>query len=219
MELAAETKPNSAQHYSPTSTPVLDVFRPLPPQTKENLSAGEYFLASSLAILFLVALPSLRAVVEIAPGYWASLIPVIAALAAGFVHEMGHFLAGSLFGIRFKQVKIGPVYLGRHARCGEPYCGEVLTLGAAVLEPRASDQDDATLRRRLLSLMLGGPLASLSLAGALEAAQYFIQPNLVVAFSLHVGAVFSALLAIAACLPDVNRHGIFSDGARLLMLL
>jgi len=40
MELAAESKLNNAQHYSPTSTPVLDVFRPLPPQTKESLSAG-----------------------------------------------------------------------------------------------------------------------------------------------------------------------------------
>src|SRR6185503_10754935 len=153
MELAAETKLNTAQHYSPTSTPVLDVFRPLPLQTKENLSAGEYFLASSLAILILVALPSLRTVVEIAPGYWAALIPVMAAFAAGFVHEIGHLLAGSFFGIRLKQVKVGSLYLGKHACCGEPYCGEVLTLGAAVLDPRLSDQDDATLRRRLLFLM------------------------------------------------------------------
>ena len=68
MELAAETKLSTAQHYSPTSTPVLDVFRPLPPQTKESLSAGEYFLASSLVILTLVGLPSLRAVIEAAPG-------------------------------------------------------------------------------------------------------------------------------------------------------
>src|SRR5882757_5988069 len=90
MELAAETKLNTAQHYSPTSTPVLDVFRSLPPQTKDSLSAGEYFLASSLAILILVALPSLRAVIEIAPGYWAALIPVVAALSAGFTHEIGH---------------------------------------------------------------------------------------------------------------------------------
>ena len=121
MELAAETKLNTAQHYSPTSTPVLDVFRPLPPQTKESLSAGEYFLASSLAILTLVALPSLHSVVEIAPGYWAALIPVIAALGAGFAHEMGHILAGWLFGFRLKQIKIGALHLGGYARCGEPY--------------------------------------------------------------------------------------------------
>ncbi len=219
MELAAEGKLNNTQHYSPTSTPVLDVFRPLPPQTKESLSAGEYFLASSLAILTLVALPSLRAVIEIAPGYWAALIPVIAALSAGFTHEMGHILAGWLSGFRPRQIKIGTVHLGRRARCGEPYCGDVLTLGAAVLEPRVSDQNDATLRRRLAFLMLGGPLASISLAGALEAAQYIARPGFLVGFSLHVGAAFSGLIAIAASLPDVNRSGIFSDGARLLMLL
>ncbi|HEY4678762.1 MAG TPA: hypothetical protein VIJ01_16470 [Candidatus Angelobacter sp.] len=219
MELAAETKLNTAQHYSPTSTPVLDVFRPLPPQTKESLSAGEYFLASSLAILILVALPSLRAVIEIAPGYWAALIPVIAALSAGFTHEVGHILAGWFLGFRLKQIKIGTLHLGRHAGCSGIYCGDVITLGASILEPRVSDQDDATLRRRLLFLMLGGPLASISLAGALEAAVYFANPDFIVAFSLHVGAVFSALLAIAACLPDVNRRGIFSEGARLLMLL
>ncbi len=219
MELAAKGKLNNTQHYSPTSTPVLDVFRPLPPQTKESLSAGEYFLASSLAILTLVGLSSLRAVIEIAPGYWAALIPVIAALGAGFAHEMGHILAGWISGFRPKQIKIGTLHLGRRARCGEPYCGDAITLGAAVLEPRVNDQDDATLRRRLMFLMLGGPLASILLAGALEIAVYVSQPDFVVAFSLHGGAVFSALLAIAASLPDVNRRGIFSDGARLLMLL
>jgi hypothetical protein len=219
MELAAESKLNNAQHYSPTSTPVLDVFRPLPPQTKESLSAGEYFLASSLAILTLVALPSLREVVEIAPGYWAALIPLVAALTAGSTHEMGHILAGWFFSFKLKQIKIGPVHLGRHSRCGEPYCGDVITLGAAVLEPRVSDQDDATLRRRLLFLMLGGPLASILLAGALETVQYMAHPRFLVGFSLHVGAAFSGLIAIAASLPDVNRRGIFSDGARLLMLL
>ena len=219
MELAAETKLNTAQHYSPTSTPVLDVFRPLPPQTKESLSAGEYFLASSLAILILVALPSLRSVVEIAPGYWAALIPVIAALSAGFAHEMGHIVAGWLLGFKVKQIKIGAFHLGRHARCGEPYCGDVITLGASILEPRVSDLDDAMLRRRLWFLMAGGPLASLLLAAVLEAMQYIAQPGFLVSFSLHVGAAFSGLLAIAASLPDVNRRGIFSDGARLLMLL
>ena len=67
--------------------------------------------------------------------------------------------------------------------------------------------------------MLGGPLASISLAGALEAVQYLTHPGFLVGFSLHVGAAFSGLIAIAASLPDVNRSGIFSDGARVLMLL
>jgi Zn-dependent protease len=219
MELTAETKLNTSQHYSPTSTPVLDVFRALPPQTKDSLSAGEYFLASSLAILTLVALPSLRAVIEIAPGYWAALIPLVAVLIAGVAHEAGHLLAAWLFGFRLRQIRLGPLHLGKHARCAEPYCGDVITLGAAVLEPRNADHDDPALRRRLSFLLLGGPLASLLLAAVLEGALYLAQPNFIVAFSVHVAAVFSALIAIAASLPDVNRRGTFSDGARLLMLV
>jgi len=158
MELTAETKLNASQHYSPTSTPVLDVFRALPPQTKDSLSAGEYFLASSLAILTLVALPSLRAIIEIAPGYWAALIPLVAVLIAGVAHEAGHLLAAWLFGFRLRQIRVGPLHLGKHARYGEPYSGDVITLGAAVLEPRNADHDDPALRLRLSFLLLGGPL-------------------------------------------------------------
>jgi hypothetical protein len=219
MELAAETKLNTSQHYSPTSTPVLDVFRPLPPQTKESLSAGEYFLASSLVILTLVGLPSLRAVMEAAPAWWAVLIPLAAALAAGIMHETGHLLAGWLFGFKIKQIRIGPLHLGKHANCREPYCGDVLTLGVAVLEPRVSDQDDAALGRRLLGLLLGGPLASFIMAGVLQLWLNLAQPRYLAAFGMQVGVVFSALFAIAALLPDADRRGNFSDGARLLMLL
>ena len=218
MELAAETKLSTAQHYSPTSTPVLDVFRPLPPQTKESLSAGEYFLASSLVILTLASLPSLRAAIEAAPAWWSVLIPLAAVLSAGAIHEAGHLLAGLLFGFKITQIRIGPLRLGKHVNCGEPYCGDVLTLGVAALEPRASTQDDV-LRRRLLGLVLGGPLASFILAGVLQLSLNLAQPRYLVAFGMQVGAAFSALFAIAALLPDTNRRGNFSDGARLLMLL
>jgi hypothetical protein len=88
-----------------------------------------------------------------------------------------------------------------------------------VLEPRVTDQADSVLRRGLLLLLLGGPLANLLLASALEIALYIAHQGFIVSFSLHVGAAFSALIAIAALVPDVNRRGIFSDGARLLMLL
>lgn len=218
MELAAE-KLSTAQHYSPTSTPVLDVFRPLPPQTKESLSAGEYFLASSLVILTLVSLPSLRAVVEAAPAWWAMLLPIAAALSAGAVHEAGHLLAGLFSGFKLRQIRLGPLHFGKHVHCREPYCGDVLTLGVAALDPRVRNQDDASLRRRLLFLMLGGPLASFLLAGALELSLFLTQPRFPFTFGMHVCAAFSALIAIAALLPDVNRRGNFSDGARLLMLL
>ena len=219
MELAAENKLNSSAQYSPTSTPVLDVFRPLPPQTKDGLSAGEYFLASSLVILTLVGLPKLRAAIESAPPWWVVVVPMAAALAAAVAHEGGHLLAGTLSGFRLTQIRVGPFGLGRHANCRVPYCGEVLTLGAMALEPRERAQDDAALRRRLLVLLLGGPLASFAWACALGLLLALAHPGLLVNFAMQVGAAFSALCAVAALLPDVNRHGNFSDGGRLLMIL
>jgi hypothetical protein len=218
MELAAENKLSSSAQYSPTSTPVLDVFRPLPPQTKEGLSAGEYFLASSLVILTLIGLPKLRTAIVSAP-WWVMLLPVAAALAAASVHEGGHLLAGMLSGFKLTKLRVGSFGLGRHANCREPYCGDVLTLGPMALEPRERALDEAGLRRRLVVLLMGGPLASFAWACALELLHALTQPGLPAAFTMHVGAAFSALCGVAALLPDVNRHGNFSDGGRLLMVL
>ncbi len=226
MELTAERKLNSPQHYSPTSTPVLDVFRPLTPQTKDGLSAGEYFLVSSLVILTLVGLPSLRAVVAAMSSisdtlvYWAALlVPVAAAMVVAAMHEIGHLLAAYVSGFKLTQIKMGPLHFGKHGNCGEPYCGDVLTLGLSVLEPRVAGHNDATLRRRLVFLSLGGPLGNLLFAAALGLSLALVQPGFLASYALRVGAVFSALLGIAALLPDVNRRGSFSDGARLIMLL
>lgn len=226
MELAAETKLNSPKQYSPTSTPVLDVFRPLSLQAKESLSAGEYFLVSSLVILALVGLPSLRTVIAGVTAnpassiYWAALLaPIVAGFCAMVVHESGHLLCGSLFSFKLRHIKIGRLQLGRHARCGEPYCGDVLTFGLSVLEPQDAEQEDGSLRRRLLVLVLGGPLANLLFAAVLQLSLVFLQPSFITGYVLRVGSAFSVLLAIAALMPDVNRRGSFSDGARLLMLL
>ena len=225
MELTAETKLNS-QHYSPTSTPVLDVFRPLPPQAKDGLSAGEYFLLSSLVIWTLISLPSLGAVVDAvasepaSPANWlAVLAPLAAALCAGAAHEAGHLVAGRLAGFKISQVKFGRLNFGKHARCGEPYCGDVLTFGLAALQPRIPSDDDTELRRRLMYLSVGGSLANLLLVAVLGVLLALLKPGLLYGHLLGTTAAFSFLLAIAALLPDVNRRGNFSDGARLLMLL
>jgi hypothetical protein len=224
MELAAETKLNSVPQYSPTSTPVLDVFRPLPPQAKDGLSAGEYFLVSSLVILTLVGFHSLRSVIEMVASsasltaYWAVFIPLAAALCAAALQEAGHIATGLFLGFKLTACKIGPLHFGKHIHCREPYCGDVLTVGVAVMLPRAG-QDDASLRRHLCWLLVGGPIASLGAAATLGLFLFMAHPHLLAAFAVQVTAVFSALLAIAALLPDINRRGNFSDGARLLMLL
>jgi hypothetical protein len=197
----------------------------LPPQTKDGLSAGEYFLVSSIVILALVGLPSLRAVFGILSAgalstiYWAMLVAFAAILIVGITHEAGHLLAGALAGFKLTHISIGPIRLGKRTGNQEPYSGDVLTVGACVFEPRARDIDVMSLRRYLLLLCAGGPAANLLFACGLETMCAWMQPGFLIMFSLHLGAAVSTLLGIAALLPDINRYGNFSDGARLLMLL
>jgi hypothetical protein len=73
------------------------------------------------------------------------------------------------------------------------------------------------LRQRLFLVSAGGPLASLMVPVILENIS-FARPAWL-ANCVHFVALSSALLGISALLPDLNRSGKFSDGARLLMLL
>jgi len=224
MALAVDTNLISRAHYSPTSTPVLDVFRPLPRQPKDNLGAGEYFLISSMVILALTGLPAPRAVmnavasVGTAWAFWAALliVPVAGLGVAAVAHEAGHLFIGLFAGFRPVQLKLGPWRFGRQARGQEAHWGEVLPLGLAVLEPRTVEGKN--LQRRLLFVLLGGPLGNMFFALLLEALLRFTHAQFLVASGVHGFAAFSVLLGIASLLPDVNSRGNFSDGARLLML-
>jgi hypothetical protein len=225
MASAVDTKLVSPAHYSSTSTPVLDVFRPLPRQPKDNLGAGEYFLISSLVILALLGLPAPRAVMDVISSYgsawafWAAIliVPLTGLAVASAAHEAGHLCVGLLAGFRLVQIKLGPWRFGKQASGQEPHWGEVLPLGLTVLEPRTAQNKN--LQSRLLLVLLGGPLGNVSLALLLEASLHFTRSQFQVAFGVHGFAAFSVLLGIASLLPDVNSRGNFSDGARLLMLL
>src|SRR5258708_5347480 len=218
MELAADTK-HIAQ-YSPTSTPILDVVRPLP-RKRDRLSAGEYFFLSSAVILMLIGLPALRQAAESISSISISIgmplaflvalliIPGMALGAALAAHEAGHLLAAWMAGFQLAQRKFG-----KNAPAWKLYPCAVLRLSVVALEPRKADH----LPRRLLFLVLGGPLASLFLPLLVESWLYWTRPHLLLAaFAVHVFSVFSVLVGIAALLPDTGK-GNFSDGSRILML-
>jgi hypothetical protein len=215
MELAADTK-HIAQ-YSPTSTPILDVLRPLP-RKRDRLSASQYFFLSSTVILTLISLPVLGRAAEsissigMTPAFLVTLliIPGMALGVALAAHETGHLLAGWLAGFQLAQRKYG-----KHARACQLYSCPVLRLGGIVaLEPRKMDR----LPRRLLVLVGGGPLASFSLPLFAETFLYWTRIHPFAAFAVHVFSMFSVLLGIAELLPDTGK-GSFSDGSRILMLL
>lgn len=212
MELVTETKAFTA--YSPTSTPILDVLRPTPHGRPGKLTAGDYFFLSSLLILILTGLSEIREASAFAssPADLAGALLVTAAmslLAAWLVHEAGHVLAGWLSGFSVHRVQFGagPSFERLHAR-------ETIHVGVLRLEPRSS----LHLRRRLLVMFLGGPIAGLLFALGLEFCRDWSQAGLLVQFRVHVVSALSALVSLASLLPDTSRRGTFSDGARLVML-
>jgi len=140
MELAADTK-HIAQ-YSPTSTPILDVLRPLP-RKRDRLSAGEYFFLSSAVILMLIGLPALRQAAESISSISISIgmplaflvalliIPGMALGAALAAHEAGHLLAAWMAGFQLAQRKFG-----KNAPAWKLYPCAVLRLSVVALEPQ-----------------------------------------------------------------------------------
>jgi hypothetical protein len=217
MELAADT--GQFARYSPTSTPILDVLRPLASRERDRVSAGEYFFLSCAFIITLIGLPWLR---QAAASLLSSLslmqslmvtllaIPAAALVTALAVHEAGHLTAAWLAGFRLALRRPG----ASGAQAGQFYSCEGVRLGPIALEPRKTDR----LRRRLFFLVLAGPAASLLVPSLLEAVVRVARFDFLAAFAVHVFSVWSVLVGLADLLPDAGK-GSFSDGARILMLL
>ncbi|HYX52826.1 MAG TPA: M50 family metallopeptidase [Candidatus Limnocylindrales bacterium] len=219
MELASETKTFAA--YSPTSTPILDVLRPVPNSGLEKVSAGEYFFLSSGFILILIYLPELRHLLAQASTGSRGILnifvfaPVAAMAGAVLVHELGHLIAARLGGFRLVRLRWG---FSHEESCSADrrlhFC-EVLPVGGIMLAPRKLRQ----LKRSLMCLFAAGPITSVGFAVLLEACPAWDAVGPALAVGVHLTAIFSALMGTAALLPDSTRSGNFSDGARLLMLV
>lgn len=220
MELIAEQD----QHF-PTSTPVLDVLRPLSSQRRDTLSTGNCVFISSAVILAFTGLPAIRFLLDSVSThpllFWAAclVVPMLSFFGSLVVHEAGHLLAGKLTGFERVLVKLGPLQFKSrnfHQGLGSE---QVFVMGHSVMKPQGGEQ----LRQRLFYLVLGGPLANVFLPVFLEIILYLVPPRssaayLLGAFSIHVFSALSVLAGVSSLLPDTDSNGEFSDGARLLML-
>src|SRR5438552_1475829 len=131
MELIAEPEGIPTIRAFPTSTPILDVLRPLNQQQAERLITGHYFLISSAVILALTELSAIGPFVKTLsqqplPVFWAVLLilPAAAFVMAVAVHGAGHLLIGHLAGFQ----KVG-IRIGRFATGKSGYCEDVLSTG------------------------------------------------------------------------------------------
>jgi hypothetical protein len=150
---------------------------------------------------------------------------VVLLLSAFFLvilaHEVGHLVAGMLFGGEFKLLVVGPLRVDRdEAGVHWKWNREIGMVGglAAVTPARRAQKDLGELRRAMLAFAAGGPAASVLGMAALVPAAWLLPEYAHMALLLGGFGLFSGLIALGTLIP-MEAGGFQSDGARILDLL
>lgn len=145
---------------------------------------------------------------------WDLLLLPVSVLLVLAVHEAGHLFGGYLRGMRFLLYIVGPFQLTR-TTSGIRFSW-VFNLGTFGGLAAAAPDPDRPIRPQLLSLIAGGPLASLALA-LFGISLLFMADGRVAAHGLFIAFV-SALIFLATVVPG-RAGGFMSDGMQFIDVL
>ena len=146
--------------------------------------------------------------------WWDLLLLPLSFLLVLAVHEAGHLLGGFRKGMRFLLYIVGPFQLTRTA--SGIRCNWIFNLGTFGGLAAATPDPGRPIRPQFLSLIAGGPLASLALA-ALGFALFLLLDGRGAAHALII-ALFSALIFIVTAVPS-RAGGFMSDGMQFIEVL
>ncbi len=198
---------NKSKMESMSATPILDLQVPLPKPDAER-TTGRFalpFLTFTALIVFTGNLSFLMVLFGV----------LLIGFLTTFVHEFGHLIAGWSVGLHFEGVTIGPFVTRYKNRTWELKLRPRLRGGLTYMGLDRLRR----VRRRLIVLVLGGPLASLvsgaiALVGGEFARAKYDSPW--PAFFEFFG-VFSLLIGLLAFLPI--RSGRYAGDGMLLRAL
>ena len=145
---------------------------------------------------------------------WDLLLLPVSLLLVLAVHEAGHLFGGFLRGMRFLLYIVGPFQLTR-TTSGIRF-NWVFNLGTFGGLAAASPDPDRPIRPQLLSLIAGGPLASLALA-LIGMSLLFMADGRIAAHGLFIAFV-SALIFLVTAIPS-RAGGFMSDGMQFIEVL
>jgi hypothetical protein len=180
-------------------------------------------LVAGLAVGIVIGITSARIFGDPAPdatesalkqrfGLWlvpfSILLALLATISAIAVHELGHLAGGLIARMRFLFYVVGPfrVERGDHDRLRVTLNRDVVFAGGAVAMIPTGTHD---LKRRMLLLVAGGPLASLLLALLTFA---FGHPL------IHVVGIISLFIFIVTIIP-MQSGGMMTDGKRMVRMM
>jgi hypothetical protein len=161
----------------------------------------------------LKTLPELTSKVD-ALLWWDLLLLPLSFLLVLAVHEAGHLLGGFRKGMRFLLYIVGPFQLTR-TTSGIRF-NWIFNLGTFGGLAAATPNPDQPIRPQFLSLIAGGPLASVALA-ALGFAVFLLADGRISAHALII-ALFSAFIFIVTAFP-MRAGGFMSDGMQFIEVL
>jgi len=155
----------------------------------------------------------LRAALD-AVNAWDLLLLPVSILLVLAVHEAGHLFGGYLRGMRFLLYIVGPFQLTR-TTSGIRFSW-VFNLGTFGGLAAAAPDPDRPIRPQLLSLIAGGPLASLALA-LFGTGLLFMADGRMAAHGLFIAFV-SASIFLVTVIPS-RAGGFMSDGMQFIDVL
>ena len=155
--------------------------------------------------------------VKLPPLSWRFIVQAaIAIFLSVAAHEAGHLIGGGLGGLRPLIIAVWPIKLQREASSWRvTYLRSNKLSGFVSMDPGG----ESNLARRLLLMVVAGPLAS-SVVGAAAAGLVLAAPvwNEWIIAELKLVAFWSFSFAVIGFIPIPSRHAV-NDGMRLRMLL
>ncbi|MBM3760489.1 MAG: hypothetical protein FJW36_09615 [Acidobacteria bacterium] len=136
-------------------------------------------------------------------------------------HELGHVIGGSLSGFRMHLFAVGPLRINRSGDRLEFAFNRTPSLWGGIAASLPSPEalaDTETLRKQMLRVVAGGPIASLLGTLAALPAIWLWPRNQHLAAAFMIFAIGSFCIALATMLP-IGNAGFVNDGSRLLQLL
>ncbi|HKL15322.1 MAG TPA: site-2 protease family protein [Balneolaceae bacterium] len=183
----------------------------------------DFLLAALVGAAGMASYLLLRDYLGVEPPGWATAISVaIAALIISVaIHEVGHFIAGKVVGLKFIMLTVGPLKIQRRGSQTHIELNKHLNLGGGltVMLPKTDRFNDSDM----FWFIIGGPLGNIAISVLSIAAiltLLFLSPGYVeslTVYTLYTIGFVSLIIGLAALLPT-KSNGFESDGTQLLDL-
>jgi hypothetical protein len=187
-----KTARNESAAHSVSATPILDLLEPLPPLA-DRVVTGK-FAVPFLGFVTFVIIVAKNLPFLVVPFGFLTLSAIVVLL-----HEFGHLLAGWAVGLRFRSIEFGPICIHR-----------IRNNWSFRIRPRFGAgqvsmywNKPSRIRRRLMIVILGGPLMSYAVAIAAFVIGEFYRMTDSIGWTtfLEFLGIFSFLTAVASTIP------------------